>query len=39
MAKNTYSFELKSDLSELDRLCQNLETFGQKFGLSKKTWP
>jgi anti-sigma regulatory factor (Ser/Thr protein kinase) len=36
MAKNTYSFELKSDLSELDRLCQNLETFGQKFGLSKK---
>ncbi|MBW2479293.1 MAG: ATP-binding protein [Deltaproteobacteria bacterium] len=36
MAKNTYSFELKSDLSELDRLCQNLETFGQQFGLSKK---
>ena len=36
MAKNTYSFELKSDLSELDRLCQNLEEFGQKFGFSKK---
>ena len=36
MATNTYSFELKSDLSELDRLCQNLEEFGQKFGLSKK---
>ncbi len=36
MAKNTYSFELKSDLSELDRLCQKLETFGQKFGLPKK---
>ena len=36
MAKNTYSFELKSSLSELDRLCQNLETFGKKFGFSKK---
>ena len=36
MAKNTYSFELKSDLSELDILCQNLEAFGQKFGLSQK---
>ena len=36
MAKNTYSFELKSDLSELDKLCQNLEDFGEKFGLSKK---
>ena len=36
MAKRKYSFELKSDLSELDKLCQNLEEFGQKFGLSKK---
>ena len=36
MAKKIYSFELKSSLSELDRLCQNLETFGKKFGLSKK---
>ena len=36
MAKNTYSFELKSDLSELDKLCQNLEAFGKKFGLSQK---
>ena len=36
MAKNTYSFELKSDLAELDSLCENLETFGKKFGFSKK---
>jgi serine/threonine-protein kinase RsbW len=36
MAKKKYSFELKSSLSELDQLCQNLETFGKKFGLSKK---
>ena len=36
MAPKEYSFELKSDLSELDTLCQNLETFGQKIGLSKK---
>ena len=36
MAKKSYSFELKSSLSELDRLCQNLETFGKKFGFSKK---
>ena len=36
MAKKSYSFELKSSLSELDELCQNLETFGKKFGLSKK---
>jgi len=31
-----YSFELKSNLSELDNLCRHLETFGQKTGLSKK---
>jgi anti-sigma regulatory factor (Ser/Thr protein kinase) len=36
MAKNEYIFELKSNLSELDSLCQNLENFGQKIGLSKK---
>jgi anti-sigma regulatory factor (Ser/Thr protein kinase) len=36
MAPKEYSFELKSDLSELDTLCQHLETFGQKTGLSKK---
>jgi serine/threonine-protein kinase RsbW len=36
MAKKKYSFELKSSLSELDQLCQNLETFGKKFGLSQK---
>ena len=36
MPKKSYSFELKSSLSELDRLCQNLETFGDKFGFSKK---
>ena len=36
MAEKSYSFELKSDLSELDSLCQNLETFGEKFGFSKK---
>ena len=36
MAKKEYSFELKSNLSELDNLCQNLEDCGQKLGLSKK---
>jgi serine/threonine-protein kinase RsbW len=36
MAPKAYSFELKSDLSELDTMCQHLETFGQKIGLSKK---
>jgi anti-sigma regulatory factor (Ser/Thr protein kinase) len=36
MAEKSYSFELKSDLSELDSLCQNLEAFGEKFGFSKK---
>ena len=36
MVQKEYSFELKSDLSELDSLCQNLETFGEKFGLPKK---
>ena len=36
MAKKEYSFKLKSSLSELDTLCQNLESFGKKIGLSKK---
>ncbi|UCD80097.1 MAG: ATP-binding protein [Desulfobacterales bacterium] len=36
MAKKAYSFELKSSLSELDNLCMNLETVGEKLGLSKK---
>ncbi len=36
MAKKEYSFELKNNLSELDNLCQNLEEFGNKVGLSKK---
>jgi len=36
MAKKEYSFELKSSLAELDNLCENLEDFGQKIGLSKK---
>jgi len=36
MAKKEYSFELKSSLSELDTLCQNLEKYGKKIGLSKK---
>ncbi len=36
MAKRKVSFKLKSNLSELDALCQNLEKFGQSMGLSKK---
>ena len=36
MAKKEFSFELKSSLSELDTLCEKLEDFGQKIGLSKK---
>ncbi len=36
MAKKEFSFELKSSLSELDNLCEKLENFGQKIGLSKK---
>ena len=36
MAKKEYSFELKSSLSELDTLCQNVEMYGKKIGLSKK---
>ena len=36
MVQKEYSFELKSNLSELDKLCKHLETFGKKTGLSKK---
>jgi serine/threonine-protein kinase RsbW len=37
MAKKEYSFELKSSLSELDTLCQQIERFGKKIGLPKKS--
>ena len=36
MTKNKVSFKLKSNLSELDALCQKLEKFGQSMGLSQK---
>lgn len=36
MVEREYSFELKNSLAELDKLCRYLETFGQKFELSKK---
>ena len=36
MVQKEYSFELKSNLSELDKLCRHLELFGEKTGLSKK---
>jgi serine/threonine-protein kinase RsbW len=36
MAQKEYSFELKNSLSELDKLCRHLETFGRQFGLPKK---
>ena len=36
MPQKKHSFKLKSRLSELDKLCRNLETFGRKIGLSKK---
>jgi len=35
MQSHKYSFELKSDLSELDTLCQQLNKFGQVTGLSE----
>ena len=35
MASHKYSFELKSDLSELETLCQHLNKFGQAAGLSE----
>ena len=36
MPKKKYTFKLKSNLSELDRLCEHLDKFGQSAGLSKK---
>ena len=36
MVQKEYTFELKSNLSELDNLCKHLETFAQKTGLPKK---
>ena len=36
MPKKKYSFKLKSNLSELDKLCEHLDSFGQLMGLSKK---
>lgn len=36
MAKHKVSFKLKSNLSELDTLYQQLERFGQSIGLSPK---
>ena len=36
MPKKKYSFTLKSNLSELETLCQQMEKFGQALGLSKK---
>ena len=35
MQAHEYSFELKNDLSELETLCQLLNTFGQDAGLSE----
>ena len=35
MAANTYSFKLKSDLSELKTLCRHIEHYGQVNGLSE----
>ena len=35
MVSHKYSFELKSDLSELKTLCQHLNKFGQVSGLSE----
>ena len=36
MAKSKVSFKLKSKLSELDNLCQQVERFGKSNGLSSK---
>jgi len=37
MAKKFYSFELKNDQSELERLCHNCEEIGQSIGISDKS--
>ena len=36
MAQKKHIIKLKSDLSELNTLCQDLENYGQNIGLSKK---
>ena len=36
MTRKVYAFELKNDLAELERLCQNCESIGESFGMSKK---
>lgn len=36
MTRIAYAFELKNDLTELDRLCQNCETVGVSMGMTKK---
>jgi serine/threonine-protein kinase RsbW len=36
MTRIAYTFELKNDLAELDRLCQNCESIGESIGMSKK---
>ena len=36
MVKKFYSFELKNDLSELERLCLNCEGIGRSIGVSDK---
>ena len=35
MKSHQYSFDLKNDLSELETLCQHLNTFGRDSGLSE----
>ena len=37
MPEEKYTFKLKSNLSELDKLCDHLDNFGQSLGLSKKS--
>jgi anti-sigma regulatory factor (Ser/Thr protein kinase) len=36
MPKKPYSFKLKSDLAELDKLSRHVQQFGNAIGLSKK---
>ena len=37
MVKKSYSFELKNDLSELERLCRTCEEIGQDINISDRT--
>jgi anti-sigma regulatory factor (Ser/Thr protein kinase) len=37
MSEEKVSLKLKNDLSEINRLCRNLEQFGEELGLSQKT--